>query len=336
MAAEAKNLEAQADLTARVVNNYNRRLRAMAEEVDSASGSLVRAQDDLLLKQATLRRRLVDIYKRGPLYTFEALLSAESFGELVARYKYLRTVAQDDRARVQRMEKLREEVAGQRDLLVVLQNELAISRDEQAEEEHRLRALEDQWQQRLSRTQTRAEIGKRQLQNLEASAARLDRTIAALDAERRRTDNRASVAAPPTSSLSTASLGKLDWPVEGDILYSFGRVINPNTTTIRWNGIGIAATAGTPVRAIADGVVMLVDPSFATYGATVIIGHGDDVSVYGSLGRINVGKGEAVTKGQVIGVVGVNDPDLGPHLHFEIRPNARSAVDPFEWLRSNR
>ncbi len=336
MAAEAKNLQSQADLTARAVNTYNRRLRAMGEEVDSASSSLVRAQDDLLLKQATMRRRLVDIYKRGPLYTFEALLSAESFGELVARYKYLRTVAQDDRARVQRMEKLREEVAGQRNLLVVLQNELAISRDEQSEEERRLRGLEDQWQQRLSRTQSRAQLEKRKLQNLEASAAQLDRTIAALDAERRRADTRAPAAAPPASALGTASLGKLDWPVDGDILYSFGRVVNPNNTQIRWNGIGIAAPAGTPVRAIAAGVVQLADPSFATYGATVIIAHGNDVSVYASLGRINVGVGQSVAKGQVIGVVGVNDPDLGPHLHFEIRPNSRSAVDPLEWLRSNR
>ena len=336
MAAEAQNLEAQADLTARAVNNYNRRLRAMSEEVDSASGSLVRAQDDLLVKQATLRRRLVDIYKRGPLYTFEALLSAESFGELVARYKYLRTVAQDDRARVQRMEQLRATVAGQRDLLVVLQNELAISRDEQAEEERRLRNLEDQWQQRLARTQSRAQVEKRRLQNLEASMARLDRTIASLDAERRSNDNRATTPVPATSSLSTASLGKLDWPVDGDILYSFGRVVNPDNTRIRWNGIGISAPAGTPVRAIADGVVLGADPSLGTYGATVMIAHGNDVSVYASLGRITVGKGESVHKGQVIGVVGVSDPDLGPHLHFEIRPNMRSAVDPLEWLRSKQ
>ena len=283
-----------------------------------------------------MRRRLVDIYKRGPLYTFEALLSAESFGELVARYKYLRTVAQDDRARVRRMEALRATVAGQRDLLVVLKNELAISRDEQAEEERRLRTLESQWQQRAARTQSRAQVAQRQLQNLEASAARLDRTLAALDEERRRTDNRPNIAAPPTSSLSTANLGSLDWPVEGDILYSFGRLINPNNTKIRWNGIGISATAGAPVRVIADGVVVAADPSLGTYGATVMIAHGNDVSVYASLGRISVGVGESVKKGQTIGVVGINDPDLGPHLHFEIRRNFRSAVDPLEWLRSNR
>jgi septal ring factor EnvC (AmiA/AmiB activator) len=334
MAAQAKNIEAQTELTARAVNAYNRRLRALTEDVDSASGSLVRAEDDLLLKQAALRRRLVDIYKRGPLYSFEALLSAESFGQLVTRYKYLRTIAQDDRARVKRMEQLRAQVAGKRDLLVVLQNELAISRDEQAQEERRLRSLETQLQQRIASTQSRAQSDRARLQRLTTDIARFERTIATLDAERRRTDARPNTPAPATSSLGSSMRGKLEWPVDGNIIYSFGRLMNPNSTTTRWNGVGIAATAGTPVHAVADGEVIHVDPNASTYGATVFIRHGADLTVYASMGRITVGVGEAVRAGQTIGVVGVSDPDLGPHLHFEIRPNFRIAVDPLEWLRN--
>ena len=49
------------------------------------------------------QRRLVDIYKRGPLYSAEALLTARSFGELVARYKYLHEIAVHDRALVTRV-----------------------------------------------------------------------------------------------------------------------------------------------------------------------------------------------------------------------------------------
>jgi murein DD-endopeptidase MepM/ murein hydrolase activator NlpD len=48
-----------------------------------------------------------------------------------------------------------------------------------------------------------------------------------------------------------------------------------------------------------------------------------------------VSKGEKVVKGQVIGTVGRVDPELEPHLHFEIRRNG-PAVDPLEWLRSRR
>ena len=77
---------------------------------------------------------------------------------------------------------------------------------------------------------------------------------------------------------------------------------------------------------------MLAAP-LGTYGQTVIVEHGGgDYSVYGSLGRINVAKGAHITKGEVIGSVGTSDPDLPPHLHFEIR-HGGPAVDPATWLR---
>jgi septal ring factor EnvC (AmiA/AmiB activator) len=124
--------------------------------------------------------------------------------------------------------------------------------------------------------------------------------------------------------------------VEGTLLYRFGRVVNPNNTTTRWNGIGIAAATGTPVRAIAAGEVVLAD-RVGTYGTTVIVQHGGgDYSVYGSLSRLDVGKGMRVRKGQQIGLVGAADPELEPHLHFEIRRAQGAAVDPLEWLRGSR
>ena len=68
----------------------------------------------------------------------------------------------------------------------------------------------------------------------------------------------------------------------------------------------------------------------------MIVQHGGgDYSVYGSLSRIDVRKGQQIPKGQLIGTVGATDPDLPPHLHFEIRPKGRS-VDPLEWLRGRR
>ena len=120
------------------------------------------------------------------------------------------------------------------------------------------------------------------------------------------------------------------------IIYRFGKAVNPNNTTIRWNGVGIAAAVGTPVKAVSNGTVALVSESFGTYGPTVFIQHGGgDYSVYASLGKISVTKGEKIVKGQVVGTVGKTDPELDAHLHFEIRPNGR-AVDPLEWLRSRR
>jgi septal ring factor EnvC (AmiA/AmiB activator) len=337
MADQARNLERQADLTAQTVNLYNRRLRAMSEDVDSASTALARAQDELLIKQATMRRRLVDIYKRGPLYSFEALLSAKSFGDLITRYKYLRTVAQEDRARVKRMEELRQKVADQHNVLKVLSNELAVSRDEQAEEERRLRTLEEQWQRRAASTSQSAAALQRRIQQYMDDEKRLENIIASAEAARAR-DSKAPASAP-SPSVSDADRGRLDWPVDGDVLYSFGRYRNANSTVLRWDGIGIAAPLGTPVKAVADGTVFAVQ-QMGTYGTCIVLTHGQDFSIYCSLSRTMVTVGQTVKKGQQIAAVGINDPDIGSHLHFEIREGGKGsvvkAIDPLEWLRARR
>ncbi|HKS07133.1 MAG TPA: peptidoglycan DD-metalloendopeptidase family protein [Gemmatimonadaceae bacterium] len=335
LAAETRNLERQADATARAVNALNRQLREINAEVDSASGALVRSQDELLIKQATLQRRVVDIYKRGPLQTVEALLSAASFGELVARYKYLRIVTLRDRALLQRTQQLQNDVRNKRTRLVSLQGELVTSREDKAEEEQRLRSLEAQWAARVSRSQTQAQRAQMQLRRVMADASRLDSIVAELDAARLRGDTRAGAAAPLSRTLSTADLGKLDWPVEGEIIYSFGRLRNPNNTILRWNGIGIAAAPNTPVRAVAAGLVVFAQP-FDTWGNTVIVSHGSALSVYASLGRVTVRVTDNVERGQQIGVVGVSDPEKGPMLHFEIRPDGRMSVDPIEWLKKRQ
>jgi septal ring factor EnvC (AmiA/AmiB activator) len=339
MKEQARNLEKQADLTAQTVNLYNRRLRAMSEDVDSASAALASAQDELLIKRATMRRRLVDIYKRGPLYSFEALLSAKSFGELVTRYKYLRIVAQEDRARVKRMEELRQKVEDKHHLLSVLSNELAVSRDEQAEEERRLRMLEDQWQRRAATTTQSAAALQRRIQQYIAAEAQLSNLIAAAESERAR-DAGSSAALPASKPLPSSERGNLDWPVDGDLLYSFGRLTNANSTVVRWDGIGIAAPIGTPVHAVADGVVVAVQ-QMSTFGTCVVLLHSEDYSLYCSLSRFSVTKGQSVQKGQKVGEVGVNDPEIGSHLHFEIRVKPEGsrvpkAIDPLEWLRSRR
>ncbi len=335
LADEVVNLDRQAEATAKLVTVLEQQLAEITAEVDSATGRLVRAEDELLSKRAVLQRRVVDIYKRGPLYSAEAMLSARSFGELVARYKYLYEVARNDRGLVSRVETLRDQIAGQRTLLVRLQDGISRNRIEKTAEEQRLRTLEQQRTRRLTVVQRDATQTRARLTQLARDEARLSNLISTLEETRRRAELAPNAKPAAPSTLKTSDFGKLDWPVDGDILYRFGRVVNQNNTTTRWNGLGIAARAGTSVRSVAAGEVMVAE-AIGTYGLTVIVQHGGgDYSVYGSLAGLSVRKGATISKGQVIGTVGAADPELPPHLHFEMRPRGR-AVDPLEWLRAQR
>jgi septal ring factor EnvC (AmiA/AmiB activator) len=330
---EVTNIDRQHDATVRVVRSLDEQLTTLNGEVEHTTANLVRAQDEVAVKQAVLKKRLVEIYKRGPLFTFEVLLSARTFGDLVARYKYLHILAQRDRTVVRRVDQLRAQIIGQRRQLVSLQNGVEQNRIDKAHEASRLAALEEDRQRSLVKAQADAKKTTKRLAELAKSEARLNNVIAGFEAARKRAASRSNAAPAAPSSIRTSDYGKLDWPVDGSIIYRFGRVVNPNNTTTRWNGIGIAAASGTEVKSVSAGEVVLADV-MGTYGNTVIVQHGGgDYSVYGSLSRMAVSKGSRVTKGQVIGSVGATDPSLPAHLHFEIRRGG-PAVDPLDWLRS--
>jgi murein hydrolase activator len=330
---ELDNLDRQLDATVRVVRALDEQLTAINTEVHEATGQLVQAEDELVIKRAMLRHRLIDIYKRGPLYTTEALLTAESFGALVARYKYLHLLALRDQALVARVEQLRNQVGRQRRVLVGLQNDVQDNREEKAQEEQRLKSLAVEREHSLVAAKRSQQATETRLGQIALAETRLSSVISSIEDARRRAAARSDAPAATASTLTTRDFGSLDWPVEGAILYRYGRVVNPNNTTTRWNGIGIGAALGSPVRAVESGVVVAAEP-IGTYGPTVILQHGGgDYSVYGSLSRIDVKKGTHVERGDVLGAVGRTDPDLPAHLHFEIRRDQGRSVDPLEWLR---
>jgi murein DD-endopeptidase MepM/ murein hydrolase activator NlpD len=86
-------------------------------------------------------------------------------------------------------------------------------------------------------------------------------------------------------------------------------------------GIDYAATTGTPVRTVGDGVVEFAGVQNG-FGNVVIVKHNAaEQTVYAHLSRINVRAGQAVKQGEFIGAVGQTGWATGPHLHFEFRVN---------------
>jgi len=332
---EVNLLDKQHDATARMVKSLEQQLVAITDEVQTTTTDLSASERELAMKRTVLQRRLTEIYKRGPLYPAEVLFSAQSVGQLVARYKYLHLLALRDKGLVHRLGELHDKIESQHIQLVRLQNSVVENRSQKEQEAARLADLEGEQARNLMRVQEDAKRTKARLAELEKSEARLNNFIASFEAERRRAGARGGTVSLAPSSIRTTDIGRLDWPVNGAFLYRFGRQVNPNNTTTRWNGIGISAPAGTVVKSVSAGTVAYAGP-MGTYGNTVILEHGGgDYSVYGSLDRIDVRKGTRVVKGAAIGTVGVSDPALGSHLHFEIRKGG-PAVDPAEWLRAVR
>lgn len=331
--AELRNLERQREATNRLVNEIERQIGGLGSQLERSSAELALAQDNLLERRAVLQRRLSDIYKRGPLYTFQVLLAAESFGDLLTRYKYLYLTSRQDKVLLADVEQLTQRVARQRNELLGIQSELDRRRAEREAELERYALLAQQRQSRLRDLQRTTSQTQQRLTALERDEARLNDLLASLERARRAAG---AGAAPAGSGLTTADLGRLDWPVEGNIVFQFGREALPTGGVILRNGIGIGAAAGTPVRAVEAGRVALRQ-NLGTYGLTLIIEHGNGYySLYAQLASASVAPGTAITRGQVIGTVGGQGSDHGPHLYFEIRGQNQIALDPTAWLRGRQ
>jgi murein DD-endopeptidase MepM/ murein hydrolase activator NlpD len=116
----------------------------------------------------------------------------------------------------------------------------------------------------------------------------------------------------------------IEMPVKGRLTSGFGERFHPILGYERFHaGIDLAAAAGTPIVAAADGKVKSAGWA-GGYGQAVEIVHSGGIETrYGHMSRIAAYAGETVRRGEVIGYVGSTGLSTGPHLHFEVMKNGR-------------
>lgn len=158
------------------------------------------------------------------------------------------------------------------------------------------------------------------------------------------------ILSPENEARAERELKKVSsiWPVDSQRLWNGGfvdplpgkevttpfgvrRIIN-NIPKSSHSGVDLAAETGEPVRAPNDGVAVLVDDQFFS-GNSLILDHGQGIyTMFFHLSQINVRMGQAVMKGDVIGLVGATGRLTGPCLHWGARVQG-ARVDPLQLMK---
>ena len=314
-------------------------------------------QGNLGARRAELARLLRAAYAQGGNAPLKALLAQDRVADTSRVLTYHR-YAQQDRAR--RIATLTAELRAldtlERDI-TARQAQLDSTRRQQRnqlgqlEQDRKARValvaqLDARYQDRSSREKALGRDAKgleqllRKLRAAAASEAQRKAAAAAkaakaarnaVDTSKPRTSARPPSTRPPVQVASAPALqvGGLGWPVSGALLAGYGGTMPDGRSS---DGLLIGASAGSSVKAVADGQVVYAE-WMTGYGLLLIVDHGNGyMSLYAHNDALLKDVGATVKRGESVGTVGNSGGQGRPALYFELRRNGQP-VNPTTWLR---
>jgi murein hydrolase activator len=276
----------------------------------------------LAAEQAALARQVRSTYMTGRQELFKLLLSQESpavLGRMLVYFDYY------NRARSVRIDAVAGELAKLAELAgetTRVETDLAALEAAQAREVASLEKSRDERRAAVANVDAEIRDGNAAVSKLRGEEQRL------ADLVQRVSELMVSLPVD-TDEPFARSKGKLTWPVQGRVAGNFGQTRGAGP--VRWNGVLLEASAGTPVRAVHRGRIAFAD-WLQGLGLLVIVDHGGGyMSLYGHNEALLKESGDWVEPGEPIAQVGDTGGQARAGLYFEIRLNGEP-VDPNPWI----
>ncbi len=293
-------------------------------QINELEIQIEKLKNDIEDNKKILAQLIVQMSKLDENSFLQIGLGTDDFSSFLDQVQYVRSINDQVYSLVSRIKEIKTKLETQQQDLKVnlekleaLKEQLQISQDalnsQRADKEHLLaqtKGVESNYQKLLT--------------NSKSQQSDIENEIADLDGVARKGGNK-SIA---------ASKGVLAWPMDGILTQGYG---NTGFTSLGYsshNGIDIAATAGTPIYAAADGVVANCDTGEAAYGNWCTVKHTIQtasgqrciVTLYAHMRSYKVSNGTAVKRGDLIGYEGntgnttrlLYGPDRGYHLHLSV------------------
>lgn len=355
----------------RVINLLNQEIGALNTQIRRQNQEIDKLGKELKEKQANYAKSARGLYKRRSSQDkLLFILSAESFSQAMRRMRYLREYADwqkrqaalitEQRKEITRkQEALRKTLGEKQALLATRETETEKLQTEEVsrkEEVQQLNKKQRDLQAVLKKKKKQADALNRQIEKqIAAEIARAERERAVREAKRRAAAKKNKtpeelpeerVAAVKGGYAMTkeerklsddfaGNRGRLPFPVSGryTVVSRFGEQQHQELKYVRMNnnGIDLQVQPGTEARTIFNGVVtrVFVVPG---YNNSVIIRHGNYLTVYANLSEVYVKAGDKVTTRQPIGRIFSDSEDGNTTiLHFQLWKE-KTKLNPLPWL----
>ncbi|EXI61725.1 hypothetical protein AK33_09065 [Mannheimia granulomatis] len=262
-----------------------------------------------------LKEQLDSAYRSGVNPSvLERLMSedAKNAERMTAYYEHMNNIRIDA---IHEIRKTQADLKARRDELKGQQKDHQSQLNEHKKQERDLKKVQAQRESTLRSIDKTLEQDQSRLENLRNNEAALRQQLEQAQRESEQAQKREQQAAKSKSQsnakvdTSPIKAGRYTMPVSGNVITKFGN---------NWHGVVIAVPAGTSVKAMASGRVIMAQ-WLAGYGQMVAIDHGNgDISLYGYNQSISVSKGSRVQGGQVIAKVGNSGGQNRSALYFGV------------------
>ena len=318
---------------------------ARIKELNSEIGRKQKHIDSLQLRLDTMsfyyNRLVKSAYKnRDPKLWYMYIVASDNLGQGMRRYSFLKNLSREMNTQGKKIKESKAELETERAALLGMKEEAESLRAERVVEMQKLSKEEASSKTTINRLQKEKKQYQKQLASKKKEVEALNKEIARIIAETmkgvtKEKKNSSAKSTPVDYALGkefSSNKGKLPWPVEGPVVETFGVHYHPVYKQLKLpdsDGISIAVSDGTPVKAVFEGVVknVIVQPG---YNKCVLVQHGDWFTFYCKLGSVSVKAGDKVKTGQVLGTV---EPIAGvTQLHFQLW-SSKGPQNPLPWLR---
>ena len=351
----------------KVISLLGQEIAAIDEQTEGMEKQIRRLEGELKEKQQNYGKSVRSMYRRHSSQDkLLFILSADNFAQSLRRLRYLREYAAWQKKLAADITDKQSEITQKRNELIQTRKEKLALRSEQEQEQHKLQTEEANQQKEVKELNKKKSELQAQLRKKRKQAQQLDRMIeqqiakeiaeaeAKARAERERlakankgkatdTERKADVKGGyamtkverALSANFAGNRGRLPYPVTGPhtIVASFGEQQHEELKYVRTNnnGIDIQTSPGADARAVFNGEVtrIFVVPGFNN---SVIVRHGNYLTVYSNLSQVYVKAGDKVSTRQAIGKI-FSDTEDGNStvLHFQLWKE-KTKLNPEPWL----
>jgi len=324
--AQLNQLSLEKRLLIQQINLNTAERQKLDREIASLKKEIETTQQQINYQKKNIEKTLVSLYKYGQLDWLRFFFQAQSFASLVAESKRLQLLLEHQNGLLTAYQKAETHLKELTHQLAAKQEELQKLYQRALEKKKELEAKENSLRQFSARIQQNRRLYEQTLKEYRERADELQNLMDKIIKQ--------EIILPFPFVPFYERKGKLNWPLSGKIITSYGLQRHPRFNTITFNnGIEIAPTRqDRTVRAIHAGKVVYAD-TFHGYGELLILDHGlNYFSLYGHCAEFLVSKGDWVKEGQPIAIVGDTGSLKGVCLYFEIRYKTK-ALDPLQWLK---